>query len=80
MVSGPRYCNIELKPGAKLAQASGESAAQVELAQDAIAVLTQLGEPTLQARQLVERVLIADSTIDIADNLVAAAYRLKELA
>lgn len=49
------------------------------LAGDAVAVLVQLGESKLHARQLVDRALSADPTIDTADALVAAAFRLKEL-
>jgi Holliday junction DNA helicase RuvA len=49
------------------------------LAGDAVAVLVQLGESKLHARQLVDRALAADPTIDSADALVAAAFRLKEL-
>jgi Holliday junction DNA helicase RuvA len=70
---------IEFKPAAE-GEAAPESATQVALMQDAVGVLTQLGEPKLQARQLVERAITADPTIDTADALVAAAYRLKELA
>lgn len=49
------------------------------LATDAVAVLVQLGESRLTARQLVDRALTADPTIDTPDALVAAAFRLKEL-
>jgi Holliday junction DNA helicase RuvA len=68
---------IELKPDAEAV--SPELAAKSELVNDAIAVLTQLGEPTFPARHLVERALAADPTIDAADELVAAAFRLKEM-
>jgi Holliday junction resolvasome RuvABC DNA-binding subunit len=71
---------VELKPASGGAAASTpEEAARVGLIQDAVAVLTQLGEPKLQARQLVERALAADPEIETAEDLVAAAYRLKEL-
>ncbi|MDY7110389.1 MAG: Holliday junction branch migration protein RuvA [Planctomycetota bacterium] len=70
---------VELKPGPGGAPASAPDAATAALVQDAVAVLTQLGEPKLQARQLVERALAADPEIDTAEDLVAAAYRLKEL-
>ena len=53
---------------------------QAALMRDAVAVLTMLGEPKLQATRLIERAISADSTIEEADTLVAAAYRLKELA
>ena len=49
------------------------------IASDAVAVLVQLGESRLQARQLVDRALAADPSIDSPDALVAAAFRLKEL-
>ena len=45
------------------------------ITRDAVAAMTQLGEPKLQARQLVERALADDPTLDSADALVAAAYR-----
>jgi Holliday junction DNA helicase RuvA len=66
---------IELKP----APASAPDAAKAALVQDALAVLTQLGEPKLQARQLVERAIAADPEISTPGDLVAAAYHLKEL-
>ena len=70
---------VELKPhaetGSDLAQATG----QLGLIRDATAILSQLGEPKLQARQLADRALVADSTIETVDELVAAAFRLKEL-
>lgn len=46
---------------------------------DAVAVLVQLGEARPVALTLVERALTADPTIDSADALVTAAFRLKEL-
>ena len=53
-------------------------ASQVELVRDAVAMLTMLGEPKLPATRLAERALAADASIETADALVAAAYRLKE--
>lgn len=47
------------------------------LADEAVAVLVSLGEQRLNAFQLIERVLEVDPTIDSAEELVAAAYRLK---
>ena len=44
---------------------------------DAVAALTQLGEPKLHARQLVELALAGDPSLDSADALVAAAYRVR---
>jgi Holliday junction DNA helicase RuvA len=71
---------VELKPAAGGAALTAEEAARSALIQDAVAVLSQLGEPKLQARQLAERALAADPTMDSPEDLVAAAYRLKELA
>ena len=69
---------VEPKPigveGGTPAALSGRSA----LIQDAVTVLTMLGEPKVRARQLVDRALDTDSTIDSADALVAAAYRHQE--
>jgi len=70
---------VELKPPASAVAASGGEAARSALVRDAVAVLTQLGEPQLQARQLAERALAADPTMDSPEDLVSAAYRLKEL-
>ena len=47
------------------------------ITRDAVAAMTQLGEPKLNARQLVERALADDPTLDSADALVAAAYRVR---
>ncbi len=44
---------------------------------DAVAALTHLGEPKLHARQLVELALADDPSLDSADSLVAAAYRVR---
>ena len=76
---------IELKPtGAKRdsANSAGGAAndARTELIRDAVAVLVQLGEQKLIARQLVDRALAADKTLNTADQLMAAALRLKQLA
>jgi Holliday junction DNA helicase RuvA len=56
--------------------AGGPAAA---LLADAIAVLVQLGEPRPMARQLAERAVSVDRTLDSADAVVTAALRLKEL-
>lgn len=45
---------------------------------DAIQVLLQLGEPRIRAVELVDRASRADPEIDSAEELVAAALRLKE--
>ncbi len=47
------------------------------IVQDALAALTQLGEPKLHARRLIERALADDPTLDSADALVSAAYRVR---
>jgi hypothetical protein len=54
--------------------------AVAEFAQEAIAVLLQLGEPRLRAEELIDRVTRADPSIETADGLVTAALRLKQLA
>lgn len=48
------------------------------LARDAIAVLTQLGESPLAARQLAERALRADPELSSADEVLKAALSLRE--
>jgi Holliday junction DNA helicase RuvA len=67
---------VEFKPSAD--RASPMDDARTALIRDAVAVLTQLGEQRLSARQLVDRALAADSTHANAETLVAAAFRLKE--
>lgn len=66
---------IELKPP----EIDGTDLQEASAIQDAVLVLVQLGESNLQARRLVDRALRADPAIDSADELVAAAYRLKEI-
>ena len=44
---------------------------------DAVAALTQLGEPKLHARQLVEQAFADNPALDTPDALVAAAYRVR---
>ena len=68
---------VELKPG-RTGGPDGVGSPRGGLVRDAVAMLTQLGEPNVHARQLVERALHDDPTIDAAGDLVAAAYRLKE--
>ena len=70
---------IEFKPAAGAVASTSEEAARLGLIHDAVAVLSQLGEGQLQARQLAERALAADPEIETPEDLVAAAYRLKEL-
>ena len=64
---------IELKPVADVPPGT-------VVAQDAVAVLCQLGEPSHAARQLVARALVVDPELDAADAIVAAALRLKEIS
>jgi Holliday junction DNA helicase RuvA len=70
---------VELKPADGMPAGAPLHSADEGLLRDAVAVLHQLGEPAHQARQLVERALAADPTIDTPDGLVAAAFRLKEM-
>lgn len=51
---------------------------RVALARDAIAVLTQLGESPLAARQLAERALRADPELNSADAVLKAALALRD--
>lgn len=67
---------IEFKPSA--GRGSPMDDARTALIRDAVAVLAQLGEQRLAARQLVDRALAADSTLADAETLVAAAFRLRE--
>jgi Holliday junction DNA helicase RuvA len=69
---------IEVKPRRAAGAAAPDAGPASELARDAVAMLAQLGEPRLNARRLVERVLEVDPTIDSPEDLVAAAFRLRE--
>jgi Holliday junction DNA helicase RuvA len=51
---------------------------QPAIVRDAVAALVQLGESKPQARLLIEQALAADPAAASADDLVAAAYRVKE--
>ncbi len=62
-------------PGDRPGDAASSGSAVVM--RDAVAALTQLGEPKLHARQLVELALADDPSLDSADSLVAAAYRVR---
>ncbi len=71
---------LELKPphdATSPSDASGEPS-RAEMIRDALAALTQLGESSIQAHRLIERALAVDSSLESADALVTAAYRLKE--
>ncbi|MHC4653319.1 MAG: Holliday junction branch migration protein RuvA, partial [Planctomycetota bacterium] len=63
---------LELKP-----DETAESGQPV-IVRDAVAVLVQLGESKPQARLLIEQALADDPDVSSADDLVAAAYRVKE--
>lgn len=56
---------------------AGQSAGGA-LLRDAVAVMTMLGEPQQHARDLLERAMRDHPDIDQPDQLVSAAYRLKE--
>jgi len=61
--------------------AGGEAVEAIaDFAQEAIAVLLQLGEPRIRAEELVDRATRADPEIDTADGLVTAALRLKQVS
>ena len=71
---------IELKPDTMTGAATTDvDPGARQLVDAATQILTQLGESRADAAQLVERALAADSTIDSADALVTAAFRLKAL-
>ncbi len=69
---------VELKPISATRQ-TGPQSVRSSLINDAVSVLTQLGEQKLNARQLVDRALAADPTLESAEVIVAAAFRLKEI-
>ena len=72
---------VEVKFTTRSSSSDGAAAdARSELVRDAVAVLVQLGESKLVARQLVDRALAADHTLATADQVMAAALRLKQLA
>ena len=66
---------LELKPDEATA---ADVRGQPPIVRDATAVLVQLGESKPQARLLIEQALAAEPTAASADDLVAAAYRVKE--
>ena len=69
-----RYITVDIDEDAPT-----ESTGQRSLAHEALAVLTTLGEPRLEMMQLIDRVLAADASVETADELVSAVYRLREL-
>jgi Holliday junction DNA helicase RuvA len=66
---------LEMKPDDAVETADPGQAAVIR---DAMAVLVQVGEQRPQARLLIEKALAADPSLSSADDLVAAAYRVKE--
>lgn len=72
---------LELKPSASSTDPdpSAEPSSSAMIG-DALAALCQLGESNPEAHRLIERALAADPSLDSADALVSAAYRLKEPA
>jgi Holliday junction DNA helicase RuvA len=66
---------LELKPDESTDAAD---AGQPVIVRDAVAVLVQLGETKPQARLLIEQALADDPGVSSADDLVTAAYRVKE--
>jgi len=73
---------VEAKPlaGQTAAPPGGPAPAhRLQLIADAVAILAQLGETRLTARQLVDRALEADPRIGSADEAVSAALQLKQL-
>lgn len=69
---------VEVKPAAVAEAGRAIPSGRGMLMRDAAAVLVQLGEPPLHARQLVDRALSEDPSLETAEDLVAAAFRLKE--
>ncbi|TVQ53995.1 MAG: hypothetical protein EA377_06605 [Phycisphaerales bacterium] len=69
-----RFVEVKARPD----DAPAVSEAQTELVRDAVAVLVQLGESRPLAQQLIERALAVDPDVASPDQLVAAAFRLKE--
>jgi len=70
---------VEVKFTAGVSGRGGSADPRSAMINDAVAVLVQLGEVKLFARQLVDRALAADPELTTADALVAAAFRLREL-
>jgi len=70
---------IEVKLVAGVSGRGGSADPRQALVNDAVAVLVQLGEMKMIARQLVDRALAADPELTTADAVVAAAFRLREL-
>jgi Holliday junction DNA helicase RuvA len=75
-----RFVEVKLAGATRQAGDGALDDSRAELIRDAVAVLVQLGEQKLIARQLVDRALAADKTLSTPDQLMAAALRLKQLA
>ncbi|MCA9291000.1 MAG: hypothetical protein KDA25_07720, partial [Phycisphaerales bacterium] len=71
-----RFIEVRLNDGTT---GAATPAGRQELVRDALAVLTQLGETASMSRDLIQRALVADPTLDTVDAVVAATFRLKEL-
>ncbi len=65
---------VELKP---VAGVGAVDAAASELVRDVVTVLVQLGESRTDAESLVTRALAVDPSIEDAERLIEAAFRLK---
>ncbi len=68
----------EVSPISAAGTEPGRVDVKLGLVRDAVRVLTQLGEPPLTARMLVDRALASDASLETPEDLVAAAFRLKE--
>ena len=73
---------VEFTSGSNAASGNGfhDDTALPEFANEALAVLQQLGEPRLRAEQLMRRALDVDPELNDAKGCVTAALRLKQLA
>jgi Holliday junction DNA helicase RuvA len=72
---------IEFKPDVDVGDGGGTpgGGGTLELLRDAAAILIQLGESPAQARGLAERALSEAPELQSADDVVATAFRLKEI-
>jgi Holliday junction DNA helicase RuvA len=70
---------VEIKPAGDYAQPmEGVAPGKSQIIADAVAVLVQLGDSRLHARQLVDRALSVAPNLATADALVAAAVQLRD--
>ncbi len=70
---------IEFKPDPGDRGGAPGGGGTLELLRDAAAILIQLGETPVQARRLAEQALTAHPDLISADDVVATAFRLKEI-